>query len=415
MVNSMAKPLLNNSTQSSSAPVSLYQGVNALMPELAEAGELPVGVATIEIDGPSLLVPEKQRPLKLEVWYPSRTSNDKQATYSDVTRAQQPFTLLGHAFRDVAARSTKAEFPLVVLSHGYTGYRSIMYYLGEHLASHGYVVVGIDHTDSTNKEIDFKNNSGAGFHSTLLHRSRDQQAVLEHFTKHGKLFGANAEQASVIGYSMGGFGALNTVGACYNFDDLKAKAFGFEPDKHRALLEELNTCNAGLSEVDPRWQAMIAIAPWGGQADVISKLGHIKAPSLFIAGREDDVSGYENGVKKLFSGAGAEHKYLMVFDNARHNIAPHPAPPEAYNNELALGHYHEPAWSTENLNNINKHMILAFLDCHVKGDKTSCKMLPTTENGTQKKQADGKLDAAWPGFKDRFGTGVWFYRGSPTP
>jgi len=285
-----------------------------------------------------------------------------------------------------------------------------MFYLGEHLASHGYVVASIDHTDSTNQEIDFKNNGGSGFHSTLLHRSRDQQAVLKHFAQHADTFGANSNASSVIGYSMGGYGALNTVGGCHSFSEQSARAFGFDPIKQAEILRALNNCNAGLDNIDLRWKAMVAIAPWGGNANVVRGLKNIKTPSLFIAGKEDDVSGYEDGVKKLYDDTGAKHKYLMVYEHARHNIAPHPAPAVAYNNELALGHYHEPAWNTENLNHINKHMILAFLNCHVRGDENFCAMLPTTESITQHKLENGELSPAWPGFKDRFGVGVLFYR-----
>ncbi len=395
----------------SARPEQLYHSNHVLAPELAKSGDLAVGVTTLQIDGPNMLNPASERKLALEVWYPSEVSEGPPTSYSDVTRAQQAFTLQGQAHRDAKPISSEAIYPLVILSHGYSGYRSMMFYLGEHLASHGYVVASVDHTDSTNKEIDFKTNPGAGFHSTLLHRTRDQQTVLDYFTKQGEQFGTNANLASVVGFSMGGYGALNTVGACYQFDDSKAKQFGFNPKTQKDLLTQLNTCNAGMEKVDSRWRAVITLAPWGGEQDVIGGLKNISVPSLFIAGREDDVSGYTNGVKKLFDNTGAKHKYLMVFDQARHNIAPHPAPAVAYNDELALGHYLEPAWSTEALNNINKHMILAFLNCHAKNDSEFCEILPQTENSTQNKLPDGSFSPAWPGFKDRFGVGVWFYRG----
>ena len=116
-----------------------------------------------------------------------------------------PFSLAANAYRD-ALESTGSAFPLVVLSHGYTGYRTIMFYLGEHLASHGYVVVGIDHTDSTTAEIDFKNGSFAGFPSTLINRARDQQFVLDYFSQSSSPLAGiiDNSHAAVIGYSMGG-------------------------------------------------------------------------------------------------------------------------------------------------------------------------------------------------------------------
>ena len=94
-----------------------------------------------------------------------------------------PFALQGNATRDAEVNNlTGQPFPLVVLSHGYTGYRTIMFYLAEHLASHGYIVAALDHTDSTNAEVDIVNAPFSGFFSTLLNRSRDQQFALDYFT-----------------------------------------------------------------------------------------------------------------------------------------------------------------------------------------------------------------------------------------
>ena len=57
-----------------------------------------------------------------------------------------------------------------------------MFYLAEHLASHGYVVVGIDHKDSTNAEVFDDATRASGFISTLYNRARDQQFLLDYFS-----------------------------------------------------------------------------------------------------------------------------------------------------------------------------------------------------------------------------------------
>ena len=104
------------------------------------------------------------------------------ATYKNVTRLQKPFELQGDAYRDAPALES-GSFPLILLSHGFTGYRTQMFYLGEHLASHGYVVVGIDHKDSTNAEIKTPEDRPAGMISTLYNRARDQQFLLDYFSE----------------------------------------------------------------------------------------------------------------------------------------------------------------------------------------------------------------------------------------
>jgi predicted dienelactone hydrolase len=394
----------------------LYSTQPDVTPELGKRGSYSVGVKTIQATNPRQLSTKdyksvEDRTLTLEIWYPAVIKEtDIQATYENVTRTHKAFSLQGHSVRDAKTKHDKT-YPLVVLSHGYTGYRTIMFYLGEHLASHGYVVVGIDHTDSTTGEVDFANTPFAGFPSTLINRARDQQFVLDYFTSAetdlAKM--VDTEHASVIGYSMGGYGAVNTVGGCYNFNQQGLQALGFPEPAAKALVPVFNICNAGQAKVDSRWKAMVAFAPWGQERN-LHKLDAIQVPSLYVTGDLDDVSGYEQGVKRLFEQSAAKDSFMLVYENARHNIAPHPAPEIAYAADADLGHYYEPAWSSETLNRINQHMTLAFLDCYVKQQATSCDYLPKRESSTQTKQADGKLTDPWPGFANRWGVGMKFMR-----
>ena len=211
----------------------LYTDQPPVTPELAFSGTYNVGVTTITSNDPKRLntanfITHIERPLTLEVWYPADTADQaKMATYKNVTRLQKPFELQGGAYRDAPALS-EGSFPLILLSHGFTGYRTQMFYLGEHLASHGYIVVGIDHTDSTNSQIKKHEDRPAGFASTLYNRARDQQFLLDYFTFQQSPVAniVDTDRAAIIGHSMGGFGAINTVGGCYDFSYDKLKALG---------------------------------------------------------------------------------------------------------------------------------------------------------------------------------------------
>jgi len=355
------------------------------------------------------------RPLTLEVWYPAhKNSEGEGAQYDNETRTGEPFSIRGRAYRD-AQPAGEGDFPLVVVSHGYTGFRTIMFYLGEHLASHGYVVAAIDHTNSTNADIDFENDPGAGFVSTLMNRSRDQQFVLEAFADADFALSAitNTDRAGLLGYSMGGYGALNTVGGCYDFSPGTLQQIGFPEPMAKKLAPVFNFCNAGRERVDPRWSAMVALSPWGQEHGVHDpdSLGKIDVPSLLMVGEQDDIVGFDPGVKSIYEAMAPQERHMLVYENARHNIAPHPAPEVAYNNLDDLGHHIEPAWSVEQLNSINQHFVLAFMDCHVKAQSSACDFLPTTERALQTKRADGSFTPAWPGFKDRWGAAMRFYRG----
>lgn len=399
------------------ASEQLFTQQPSVTPSYAVLGPHTVGVQTIELTNPQQLNADFQtkgdRQLSVEIWYPANSPSDaaEPASYSDVTRSGLEFELGGDAYRSLPIGKQKRKFPLVVMSHGYTGYRSIMFYLAEHLASHGYVVASIDHTDSTNAEIDFDKNAGAGFASTLYNRARDQQFVLNALMDDPNFSPIiDAKSAAVLGYSMGGYGALNAVGGCFKFTPELLQAMQFPETAATSLAPLFSSCNGGSTETDARWKAMIAIAPWGGEQGV-HVLDKIKVPSLFIAGDQDDVSGFESGVEALFNASGASKNFMLVYENARHNIAAHPAPKVAYQNDLDIGHYYEPSWNSETITRINEHISLAFFDCYVKQQAEACEMLPKREQATQTKQGDGKLDQAWPGFPERWATGLRFTRG----
>jgi predicted dienelactone hydrolase len=397
----------------------LFSYQPSVTPEFANVGELPVGVRTLSVVNNNAIdlanfSNKNQRSLTLEIWYPTiKNPKNTLATYQAVTRLHKPFNLQGQAFRD-ADINKKAQYPLVVLSHGYTGDRTLMFYLAEHLASHGYVVAAIDHTDSTTKEIDFKNAPFSGFMSTLLNRSKDQQFVLDYLSTEESFIQTQIDtnNSSVIGYSMGGYGAINTVGGCYQFTPEILGRFGVPKEMISNVLNTFNFCNAGKKIKDTRWKAMIAFAPWGQELNIhtVKSLTAINTPTLYVSGDQDDISGYEQGVKRLFEQTSVKDNYLLTYQNARHNIAGHPAPQIAYESDDDMGLYFEPSWNNEQITRINKHMALLFLDCYVKNKAEHCQLLPTKRNATQKKQVDGKYTKAWPGFNERWATGIEFIR-----
>ena len=397
------------------AAEQLYDKIPAdATPALSQPGRYAVGVMTHPIAIPdSLQVSTGQpytRPLTLELWYPATPGKALPAQYQNQTRSGKTFSIAGTAFRDATPATGTGQLPVVVISHGYTGYRSLMFYLAEHLASHGYIVAGIDHTDSTNAEIDFAKAPFAGFFSTLYHRARDQQATLNYLTSaKSPLFAqTNPNKAGLIGYSMGGFGALSTLGACYQFPDAMVQQLtgAAQPAQIAALRTQLNSCNAGQAKADPRWQTGILFAPWGGQYQLFDpkSLAKIQTPLLYVAGDQDDISGYQ-GIVQLFQHSGSAARYLLTYHGARHNIATHPAPATARDIESDYGHYAEPAWDIRQINRVNQHMVLAMLDCQLKQKADACQLLPT-------KNSRSDEDKGWQGFPPRYNTGMSWQTGS---
>ena len=402
-------------------PEQLYSPLPLdVVPELAANGKFTVGVKTLAIVNPgqfdTISQTTKDRKLAVDLWYPSQQPSPSiKTSYENVTRSGIAFSIQADAYRDAAALipNHDAKFPLVIISHGYTGYSTIMFYLAEHLASHGYIVAAIDHTDSTNADVNVNINPGSGFFSTLLNRSRDQQFTLNYLTTKSHFASAaiDKNKAGLVGYSMGGYGAVNTIGGCYNFTQATASAFtGIkDPEQVKDIIARLNSCAGGQYQnvnVDSKWQAVVAMAPWGGQHQLFNEkaLATIDTPILYMAGDLDDISGYD-GIKSLYEKTGTDNKYLLTYQNARHNIAPHPAPLLAKTSEMDLGHYYESAWDSEVLNNTNKHFTLAMMDCYLKQQVEKCAYLDLSANSNQTAIA-GKTPKPWRGFDHRFSVGM---------
>lgn len=381
------------------------------LPSLATRGEHSVGVKTLSLVNPQQFDINTKaladRTLVVELWFPTE-NHQEYSQYDNVTRLGKPFSLYAEAKRDATIKkvvldknseSQQTGYPLVILSHGYTGYRSLMFYLAEHLASHGYIVAGIDHTDSTNADVNASNPT-SGFPSTLYNRTRDQQFVRQQLLSESSPVRdvVNPKATGLIGYSMGGYGLIASIGGCYEFSDATLK--GMSPNssaEERAQAQQLlNTCQ---QPAQAPWQAAIAMAPWGHHMGVFNqkRLTSIRTPLLTISGDLDDVSVYQS-IKQLHNAIGSEHKHLLTYLNARHNIAPHPAPRVAYDDEYDLGHYFEPAWDLRQINIINQHVGLAMMNCHLKQQASACELLDLEGLASDN---DG-----WKGFPKRFTTGL---------
>jgi len=391
-------------------------------PELSAKGEYKVGVKTVNLVNPNQVDilnskegndPTYDRPITIEVWYPANVGdNAKTVVYDEVMgtrgdslRPLTPFTFKGRAYRD-ATPKTGNKFPLVVVSHGYVGSRYLMTYLTENLASKGYIVAAIDHTDSTFKDAN-------AFQSTLLNRPKDIRFVINEMEKMGAKGSKNnleglvdANNTAIIGYSMGGYGVLNVGGAGYS--DGLAQFFTGMTGGSTAISVHTAGNAAYEKMTDARIKAIVAFAPWGMERGVWDAEGlkGLKTPTFFIAGSQDDISGYEKGIKAIYEGAVNADRYLLTYMNARHNVAPNPPPAEALAPGLHIDEYYryaEPSWDQRKMNNINQHFVTAFIGKHLK-NQDSTKFLEVQEDSNEKD---------WTGFKPRSSTGMELLHAQP--
>ncbi|WP_299406340.1 dienelactone hydrolase [uncultured Roseobacter sp.] len=390
-------------------------------PELADYGLLPIGVQTLELVHASQIdivntdgdkEPVYDRSLTAEIWYPAADGTEPGGSYQAILRdGKTEVTLTGRAVRD--ARPASGErYPLIIISHGYPGNRFLMSHLGENLASKGFVTVSIDHTDSTYSDQ-------AILGSTLFNRPLDQRFVLDQMAALEGDLGAiiDASAVGVIGYSLGGYGALIFGGA-----GVTQSATEYSWGTPNGLLSRhLAGSESHEALIDPRVRAIIAIGPWGRNAGFwdANGMGGLRVPTMFMAGGADDVSVYD-AIRTIFQEASGTDRHLLTFDHANHNAAaPIPAPREAWVpvedlEFVPFEHYADPVWDTTRMNNIAQHFATAFMDLHLKGDVSKrpyLELIPDAEAGilALDEEANPTEDHTyWTGFAPRTAKGLRF-------
>ena len=397
-------------------------------PELAAHGAFDIGVQTLELVNPAQLdivnavegeeTPLYNRELTLEIWYPAQLDGATPfGEYTVITTdGETEATLFGQAVRDAQPLTDTAPYPLVIFSHGYPGNRFLLSHLAENLATKGYVVASIDHTDSTYSD------QGV-FGSTLLNRPLDQLFVLDELERLSSESGqfldglVDTDNTGIVGYSMGGYGVVNLLGGGFSESILDFPA----SPPNGVLAQRVAGSEAYTGGSDERIKAAIAVAPWGMNYALwdAEGLAGIETPMMFVAGSKDDIAGYEDGVRAIYEGAVNSERYLLTFMNANHNAAaPIPAPAEVWDNGT-YDHYSDPVWDTLRMNNIFQHFATAYLDLYLKGDTAIAAYLdlvPAAEDGVWSLDDDGEPTdehTYWQGFPERTALGLMLENETP--
>ncbi|HEV2934992.1 MAG TPA: hypothetical protein VGY96_17805 [Streptosporangiaceae bacterium] len=233
------------------------------------AGRDPVGVRTFRAQDAA-----RGRVFPCEIWYP----------------AQAESTVAGEA-RDAKAR--RSPLPLVVFSHYSGGHRRKAVFLGRHLASHGYAVAALDHSEVIAPELarpSGETSAGQAERIAAVIGSRvpDVRFLLDHLLTDGVAgLEFDAARVGLAGHSFGGWTAL------------------------------------AAPEVEPRVRAVVALAPGGGGRPRPGILPLTLAfgwdrevPVLYLAA-EDDVPVPLEGLYELFGRAPAP-KRMFVLRRADH-------------------------------------------------------------------------------------------------
>ncbi|MDR3437302.1 hypothetical protein [Telmatospirillum sp.] len=408
-------------------------------PELSAYGRHAIGVRTLHFVNPGQIdilkidpqsakpdpLPRYDRPLTVEVWYPAEpNAHGTTALKAFIRDGKTEVELLGKAIRDAAPDRDVTGLPLVIISHGFPGNRYLLSPLAENIASKGYVVAAIDHLDST-----YQTMSARGFSSTLVNRPLDQLFVLNQIARlshdpksflDGKV---DTNDTAVIGYSMGGYGALIVAGAGVTRKAAESVDYPLAAPYGTLRIHESGS-ESHSAMVDPRVKTAIVFAPWGMNSGFFDRetVRGVRTPMLFVAGSVDDVAGYENGVRATWQAATTVDRALLTFENANHNAgAVMPPPKEANKVDKDLGfniadHYIDAVWDNVRMNNISQHFVTAWLGKYLKTDSRMdayLELVPEANSGVWAVGEDGTPKpehSYWKGFQDRTAKGLRFER-----
>ena len=407
-------------------------------PELAVSGPHAVGVMRLTVDVGTVPALDGSAPVQRQIaawlWYPQSGAPGPQRELLLDIRAHAwrplPMSPLRVVVPSVASPDAPllgaGRLPVVLLSHGLLNWAPALNDLAEHLASRGYAVLGLEHDDEA---------AANPLAAALLLRPLDQAGALRSLQRLDTTPGHPLHQrlaldrVAVVGYSMGAYGALVSAGARVAAD---GAAFNFVPGG--AMARHAQPMQTADEQARARIAAVVAIAPWGGQAAIgafkPAGLGAVKAPVLLMVGDQDDISGYADGVRSIWDHLPATPRWLLVYENARHNIALNGAPAKLQGSFAAWTNFEEPVWRRDRILDINRHFITAFLDLILLGSADRALYLnpavPRANDGAWPEAfgtpATGRFAGAaqgaithWPGFQRRWALGLKLEHRPATP
>ncbi|MDX2272729.1 MAG: alpha/beta hydrolase [Cyanobacteriota bacterium] len=213
--------------------------------------------------------------------------------------------------------------PVVVLSHGLGSNRKHFASLGNFLASHGFIVVSLEHPGSNSEQLQrlLKGYSKQVFEvNEFIDRPQDVSYVLDYLAQRFPNT-ANVNQTGVVGQSFGGYTVLALAGAEIDFDRLTKECTQEVNSVNISLLlqcEALNLPRQFYAFRDERIKFAAAINPVGSSIFGSKGMAQIKIPIAIAAASEDVLASAVIEQIEPFSWMNNPDRYLFVARGVRH-------------------------------------------------------------------------------------------------
>lgn len=274
----------------------------ACISQLFGQAENAVGQRTFSFEDKS-----RNRTLLTEVWYPS--------TETPLADETSPFVRIPTA-RNGAIASGK--FPVIVFSHGTGGGRLTVEWLCAGLASHGFIVVAVDHFGNT-----FDNPIPIEF-VKYWERPQDISFVLNALLTTSDISSSmNEKRIGAAGFSLGGYTAIALAGAKMDCQALE-NYFKTETGKKEAEIPEMPglmaffekpevraACAKAPPLQDKRIKCVFVMSPAIGQVFPAEKnFKDVVVPVYIVAAGNDQIAPLKTN---------AEH-YAAMIKNAHYTV-----------------------------------------------------------------------------------------------
>ncbi|WP_348235985.1 alpha/beta hydrolase [Leptolyngbya subtilissima] len=224
----------------------------------------------------------------------------------------------------------------LIISPGLWASRSNFAELAQHLASHGFAVVVMDHPGSNRQQLEALLAGRAREvvrTSEFIDRPLDVSYLLDELQRRtqtpvsgqGTL---NLQSVGIIGHSFGGYTALALAGATFDLASLRQECESSQINLNVGNISLLLQCSAiGLSPQavnrlrDPRVQAVVALNPIGSQIFGPQGIGQLQVPVMLVSGSEDAIAPALLEQICPFTWLTTPNQYLVLIQKGSHTYA----------------------------------------------------------------------------------------------
>jgi predicted dienelactone hydrolase len=249
--------------------------------------------------------------LRVRIWYP--VNRDVQEQPHAIGAPGHPIFIGQPVATDAPLSSSRARYPLLLISHGTGGSADSLDWLGAALAAQGYVVAAVNHPG--NNSLEPLTNEGF---TLWWERAMDVSETLDGVLRDAE-FGPHVDPQRIgaVGFSLGGYTVLELAGARTHRDAFEHFCQSAEADaicnppesKDRTHNQGItlptspqataSMARSGNAYRDPRIKAVFAIAPALGEAFDAGSFADVHIPIALLAGSADTVAPVKTNIQRF--------------------------------------------------------------------------------------------------------------------